>query len=90
MQEFLAAETPALPWDGYFSGRIWRRNGTPLDLQLRHKTLEDYFQALQVAGFQCLPVVRELHVTPEILAVDPAFFGPALDVPLHLAMALTR
>ena len=76
--------------DGHFPGRTWRRDGTPLEVQLRHKTLEDYFQALQVAGFHSLPVVRELHVTPEILAVDPAFFGPVLDVPLHLAMALTR
>jgi toxoflavin synthase len=76
--------------DGHFPGQTWRRDGTPLEVQLRHKTLEDYFQALQVAGFGSLPVVRELHVTPEILAIDPAFFGPVLDVPLHLAMALTQ
>jgi len=59
-------------------------------VQLRHKTLEDYFQALQAAGFARFPVVRKLYVTPEILAVDPAFFGLVLDMPLHLAMALTR
>jgi ubiquinone/menaquinone biosynthesis C-methylase UbiE len=76
--------------DGHFSGCVWRRDGTPLELQLRHKILEDYFQALQAAGFSGLPVVRELHVTPEILAIDPAFFGPAVDMPLHLAMAITR
>ena len=59
-------------------------------MQVRHKSVEDYFQALHTAGFRSLPVVRELHVTPEILARDPAFFGPICEVPLHLALALTR
>ena len=55
-----------------------------------HKTLEDYFDALRGAGFQTLPIVRELHVTPEILKVDPVFFGPLGDTPLHMAIAVTR
>jgi SAM-dependent methyltransferase len=76
--------------DHCFPGQLWRCDGTPLAVQVRHKTVEDYFQALHTAGFRSLPVVRELHVTPEILARDPAFFGPVCEVPLHLALALTR
>jgi SAM-dependent methyltransferase len=74
--------------DRRFAGKIWKRDGVALEVQLVHKTLEDYFVALRSAGFTSLPVVRELHVTPEILAVDPAFFGPLVGAPLHLAMAV--
>lgn len=76
--------------DGRFPGRIWKRDGTPLDVQLCHKTLEDYFWALKDAGFRTLPIVRELRVTPEIRALDPSFFGPLDDCPLHLAMSIMR
>jgi SAM-dependent methyltransferase len=70
-----------------FAGKIWKRDGAALEVQLVHKTLEDYFSALRSAGFTRLPIVRELHVTPEILAVDPPFFGPLVGAPLHLAVA---
>lgn len=76
--------------DEHFPGRIWKRDGSHLEVQLVHKTLEDYFDALAAAGFRSLPVLRELKVTPAILEVDPPFFGPLVDVPLHLAMAITR
>jgi SAM-dependent methyltransferase len=76
--------------DRRFAGKIWKRDGVALEVQLVHKTLEDYFNALRTAGFTSLPVVRELHVTPEILAVDPAFFRPLVGAPLHLAMAVER
>jgi SAM-dependent methyltransferase len=82
---------------GYFSGRdrhcagkIWKRDGTFLEVQLRHKTLEDYFDALAKAGFRAMPRVRELRVTPELMELDPAFFGPAVDTPLHMAIEVTR
>jgi SAM-dependent methyltransferase len=82
---------------GYFSGRdrrhpgrIWKRDGTALDVQMCHKTIEDYFDALTSAGFTRMPIVRELRVTPEILSADPPFFGPLLDVPLHMAVAVKR
>jgi ubiquinone/menaquinone biosynthesis C-methylase UbiE len=70
-----------------FAGKIWKRDGAALEVQLVHKTLGDYFNALRGAGFARIPIVRELHVTPEILAVDPAFFGPLVGAPLHLAVA---
>jgi SAM-dependent methyltransferase len=82
---------------GYFSGRdrhcagrIWKRDGSFLEVQLSHKTLEDYFDALAHAGFTTMPRVRELRVTPELVELDPGFFGPAVDTPLHMAIEVTR
>ncbi len=73
-----------------FAGKIWKRDGSALDVQLVHKTIEDYFSALHSAGFRALPLLRELAVTPQIMDVDPRFFGPLLGLPLHLALAITR
>jgi ubiquinone/menaquinone biosynthesis C-methylase UbiE len=73
-----------------FAGRIWKRDGSALEVQACHKTFEDYFSGLRAAGFAAMPAVRELHVTPEILAVDPQFFGPLVDIPLHLAVAVQK
>jgi ubiquinone/menaquinone biosynthesis C-methylase UbiE len=82
---------------GYFAarntrwpGKIWKRDGTQLEVQLVHKTLEDYFDALAAAGFERMPHVRELRVTPGILSVDPTFFGPLGETPLHLAISVER
>ncbi len=75
---------------GYFSqrnqqfpGRIWKRDGSSLNVQLVHKTFEDYFQALKNAGFKTMPEVRELRVTTEHIALDESFFRPLFDLPLH-------
>jgi SAM-dependent methyltransferase len=76
--------------DTRFPGRIWKRDGSALDVQLVHKTLEDYFGALAAAGFRTLPQVTELRVTPEMVAVDPPFFEPLLDFPLHMAFKVER
>lgn len=76
--------------DRRFPGKIWRRDGAELEVQLVHKTFEDYFAALAAAGFRSLPTVLELGVTPEIEAIDPAFFGPLADVALHAAFAIER
>lgn len=76
--------------DMRFPGRIFKRDGTSLDVQLVHKTIEDYFTALHDAGFDALPRLTELRVTPEILALDPQFFGPLQEVPLHLALVVRR
>lgn len=82
---------------GYFSGRdrqfqgeIHRRNGTALPVQMIHKTFADYFEGLREAGFATLPEVRELCVRPEHLELDPAFFGPVADLPLHAALRIAR
>lgn len=98
---WLRDKTPPFYFDvgdsGYFAarnarwpGKIWKRDGSQLEVQLVHKTLEDYFEALDAAGFERMPCVRELRVTPEILKVDPAFFGPLGDTPLHLAISVER
>ena len=76
--------------DHNFEGRIDRRDGVSVPVRCVHKTLADYFRALGAAGFQSMPEVEELWATPEILAVDPAFFGPLEDQPLHLAFRLAK
>jgi SAM-dependent methyltransferase len=76
--------------DTRFSGKIWKRDGSSLEVQVVHKTMEDYFRALRSAGFTTLPELRELTVTPDILRVDPPFFGPLADVPLHVAFSIER
>lgn len=82
---------------GYFSdrnrlfpGRIWKRDGVALDVQLVHKTFEDYFDALKAAGFDKMPDLIELKVTQDMVDLDPKFFGPLLDFPLHVAMRIVR
>jgi hypothetical protein len=37
-----------------------------------------------------MPMVSELGVTSEMLELDPGFFGPLSDVPLHLAVKVVR
>lgn len=82
---------------GYFSardrllpGKIARRDGTTLPVQVRHKTLQDYFETLQKSGFATLPQIQELKVTDEHLQLDPNFFGSLADVPLHMAFNVTK
>ncbi len=76
--------------DRKFPGRIWKRDGAWLDVQLVHKPLETYFDSLRDAGFGTMPIVRELRVTPEHLQLDPDFFQPLFDYPLHLALQVSR
>jgi SAM-dependent methyltransferase len=82
---------------GYFSarnsafpGRIWKREGSALDVQLVHKTLEDYFDGLRMAGFTAMPTVAELKATQEMVDMDEGFFGPLFDFPLHMAVKVAR
>jgi ubiquinone/menaquinone biosynthesis C-methylase UbiE len=76
--------------DQQFPGRIWKRDGSWLNVQLVHKTLEDYFDALKSADFNTMPTLRELRVTPEHIVLDESFFGPLFDMPLHLAIQVSR
>lgn len=83
--------------DSYFSGRdrqcpgqIWKRDGSWLEVQLIHKTLQDFFEALQTAGFKTMPTLRELRVQPEHVELDPDFFGPLVDYPLHMAIEVCK
>ena len=73
-----------------FEGRIWRRDGADLPVRCIHKTIDDYFNALAEAGFASLPGVRELYVQPKHLEMDPQFFEPLKEKPLHLAFQITR
>lgn len=83
--------------EGYFSGRdqsftgkIWRRDGVALDVRSFHKVFSDYFVALKTAGFAKLPDIQELTVTPELMQLDASFFGPVVDIPLHLLIRVDR
>ena len=98
---FMRKPAPPFHFDigsaGYFSarnalfpGRIWKRDGSALDVQLVHKTLEDYFDGLRMAGFAAMPTVAELTVTREMVAMDEDFFGPLFDFPLHMAVNVGR
>jgi hypothetical protein len=37
-----------------------------------------------------MPEVEELCVTGEMVSLDPGFFGPLLDQPLHLAFRVEK
>ncbi|MBL6618888.1 MAG: class I SAM-dependent methyltransferase [Flavobacteriales bacterium] len=71
-----------------FPGRIWRRDGESVEVQAVHKTFTTYFNSLNAAGFTRMPHVEELHITADHVALDPDFFGPLADLPLHVAFSL--
>ena len=98
---FMRAPAPPFFFDfgerGYFSGRdtrnpgqIFRIDGTALEVQMVHKSFEDYFAALADAGFTALPVVKELTVRPEDLEDHREWMGPLQDIPLHVAFRVVR
>ena len=76
--------------DTEFKGLIWRRDGVPCDVRCVHKPLEVYFNALNRSGWTRLPLVKELRVLDEHLALDPEFFKPLVGKPLHLLFQLER
>ena len=85
------------PTGGYFSGRnrtfegtIARRDGIEVPVRCVHKTLQDLLGAISAAGFQSMPEIVELGVTKEHLRIDPEFFGPLYDKPLHLAIKVYK
>lgn len=82
---------------GYFSarnqrafGRISRRDGQELPVEMTHKLLNDYFDALSSAGFDTMPVVRELGVKPEHKDLDERFFTSIDDIPLHMGIKVVK
>ena len=76
--------------DQKFEGEIWKRSGEPLHVQCVHKTLSDYFDCLREAGFTTMPEIKELTVTPELIAVDEAFFSTLINEPLHVLFKVTK
>lgn len=76
--------------DVQFEGRIWRRDGKSVPVRCVHKTLGDYMAGLGEAGFRRMPLLAELHATEQHLALDPEWFGPLREKPLHLAFQLTK
>ena len=76
--------------DRQFEGKIWRRDGKSVPVRSVHKTLEDYIEGLAAAGFDKMPRLSELRATEQHLAMDPEWFGPLKDLPLHLAFHVTK
>ena len=76
--------------DQQLEGRIWRRDGESVPVRCVHKPMDEYFTALERAGFSQAPRVTELSVTQEHLELDPEFFGPLRGLPLHVAFEVTR
>jgi len=73
-----------------FEGEIWKQDGEPLHVRCVHKTFADYFDRLRLAGFSSLPEIKELTVTPELVAIDETFFSPLLNEPLHLLFKVPK
>lgn len=76
--------------DHQFEGRIWRRDGKAVPVRSVHKNVEDYFTSLAMAGFDRMPQVTELRATDAHLELDPAWFGPLRDLPLHMAFRVQK
>lgn len=73
-----------------FEGKIWKRSGEPLHVQCVHKTFSDYFTCLKKAGFSNMPDIKELTVTTDLVAMDPTFFSPLLNEPLHVLFKVSK
>ncbi len=73
-----------------FEEKIWKRSGEPLHVQCVHKTFSDYFECLKRAGFSSMPEIKELTVTPELVAMDNDFFSPLLNEPLHVLFKVSK
>ncbi len=76
--------------DALFEGRIWRRDGIAVSVRSIHKNFADYFRTLKSAGFTSMPEVEELRVTDEHIVMDPEFFAPLRELPLHVAFHIQR
>jgi ubiquinone/menaquinone biosynthesis C-methylase UbiE len=81
---------------GYFSsrnqkllGHISTIDGTKLNIMSVHKTLTDYIQAIQKAGF-VIEELKEACVTEEHMHMNPDFFESVNDRPLHLVFKLKK
>ena len=70
--------------DHTLEGLIWRIDGESTPVRAVHKTFTDYNRLLREAGFDAMPVVRELYAEPSHIALDPDFFGPLEGIPLHV------
>ncbi len=82
---------------GYFTcrnkrhlGEIHRRDGKVLPVEMNHKLIEDYMDGLSQAGFDSMPVIRELKVLKEHVEFDEAFFAPLWNTPLHMAFRVEK
>lgn len=83
--------------DNYFTARdkkvdgvIKRRDGVSLPVQMSHRTVADYLTSIKDAEFDSLPDLEELTATDELVKLDPVFFGPVHNKPLHMLFSITK
>jgi len=76
--------------DQTFEGKMAQRDGSEVSVRCLHKTFEDVLDGLRNAGFVHFPEFRELGVTDKLYAKDPDFFGPLVDIPLHVAFKVRK
>lgn len=81
---------------GYFTsrnkkifGHISTIDGAKLNIMSVHKTLNDYINSINKAGFQIVDI-NEVGVTKEHLEKNPHFFDSVKDRPLHLIFKLRK
>lgn len=87
---FDAAEGYISGRDQLFSGEIWRLDRVPVNVQCVHKTFSDYFNVIRDSPFEKIPFIEELHISDEHLEIDPEFFTPLKDLPLHVLFELEK
>ena len=76
--------------DQLFDGKIWRLDRIPTNVQCVHKTFSDYFNVLNKSPYRSIPELHELHITEKHIALDPEFFTPLADLPLHVLFKLSK
>ena len=83
--------------DGYFSsrdkrkfGEIYKLDNVALPVQMVHKLFEDYFASLKMVGFSMIPDLKELKVEQKHIELNPKFFMPLIDTPLHLLFSIQK
>ena len=76
--------------DEEFSGNISRIDKIKLPVKITHHTLEDYFDAFRLSGFNTVVDFKELTITKNLLKKNLKFFGKVQNLPLHILFILKK
>lgn len=73
-----------------FQGEILKSDGVALPVQCVHKKFDDYFSSLSEAGFESLPVVKELTLNDNIPAHLYESARVLENIPLHVLFLVNK